>query len=229
MYIYKTTNLINGRIYIGLCRKAINESTKYYGSGIKILNAIRKHGKVNFKKEILESNIEDSVLLSKREKYWIAKYHSTDKKLGYNMSTGGTGGDTLANHPDREAIIAKRNASIRKAHLNPDYAKKQSKSGKATWACPEFRARQSAILKKSMNTPEYKQKLSDRMVERYKDPAARNKLAEAGKKSWACPKARAKRSGKKWYYNPDTKATILTNDTMTDPWVRGRGGKGRSK
>lgn len=50
-YIYKITNLINGKIYIG---KRVRETKKdiknYYGSGIAIKNAIIKYGIENFKK-----------------------------------------------------------------------------------------------------------------------------------------------------------------------------------
>ena len=54
MYIYKTTNLINGKIYIGQSIRKFSKS--YLGSGVKILNAIKKYGKENFKVEILEDN-----------------------------------------------------------------------------------------------------------------------------------------------------------------------------
>ena len=47
-YIYKTTNLLNNKIYIG--QKKSNEflHEKYLGSGKYLLNSIRKHGKENF-------------------------------------------------------------------------------------------------------------------------------------------------------------------------------------
>ena len=54
-YIYKTTNLINGKIYVGQhkCSKnSIDES--YIGSGIYLKHAIEYYGKNNFKCEILE-------------------------------------------------------------------------------------------------------------------------------------------------------------------------------
>lgn len=94
-YIYKITNLINGKIYIG---KRVRETKKdiknYYGSGIAIKNAIIKYGIENFKKEILE-HIETKYNckeLCDREKYWIAFYHSNDKNIGYNLTIGGDGG-----------------------------------------------------------------------------------------------------------------------------------------
>ena len=55
MYIYKTTNQINGKIYIGLTTMNEEESKWYFGSGDSIKKALEKHGVENFKKEILES------------------------------------------------------------------------------------------------------------------------------------------------------------------------------
>ena len=46
--IYKTTNLINGKIYIGQS----NGKAKYYlGSGINFKKALKKYGRKNFQKK----------------------------------------------------------------------------------------------------------------------------------------------------------------------------------
>ena len=50
MIVYKTTNLINGKVYIGKDR---NNNPKYLGSGILLQKAIKKYGKENFIKETL--------------------------------------------------------------------------------------------------------------------------------------------------------------------------------
>lgn len=47
--IYKTTNLLNGKIYIGK-HTTTNKEDNYLGSGIKLINAIKKYGRENFKK-----------------------------------------------------------------------------------------------------------------------------------------------------------------------------------
>lgn len=46
--IYKTTNLVNGKFYVGQHYQKSSEFDGYLGSGIKILNAIKKYGKENF-------------------------------------------------------------------------------------------------------------------------------------------------------------------------------------
>lgn len=85
MYIYKTTNLINGKIYVG---QTTTSKNSYIGSGILLINAVKKYGKENFKKEILEY-VDVADVLNDREKYWISYYNSTDLNIGYNLESGG--------------------------------------------------------------------------------------------------------------------------------------------
>ncbi len=93
MVVYKTTNLVNGKIYVGKDSK--NKPT-YLGSGMILKQAIEKYGKENFKKEILEY-CSDLEILEEREIYWISELNSIED--GYNITIGGTGGDTKTNNP----------------------------------------------------------------------------------------------------------------------------------
>ena len=68
--IYKTINLINGKIYVGQTTR--NNRPKYYGSGTYLINAINKYGKDNFKRETLEE-CNSQIELNTREIYWISK------------------------------------------------------------------------------------------------------------------------------------------------------------
>ena len=67
-YIYKTTNKINGKIYVGKKISSIFLGNKYHGSGAYIKNAIHKYGEENFETELLEEayDLED---LNMKEKY----------------------------------------------------------------------------------------------------------------------------------------------------------------
>lgn len=90
-YIYRTTNLINYKIYIGKCERLWNKSLNYLGSGLYLNNAINKYGKENFEKEILFWS-DSKKMLSLNEIFFIKFYNSTDRSIGYNIAKGGYGG-----------------------------------------------------------------------------------------------------------------------------------------
>lgn len=93
--IYKITNLINGKIYVGQSiditdrwkqhiYKAFNHNERAFDSPIH--QAFRKYGKDNFRFEVLEECSANE--LDNRERYWIKKLNSLSPN-GYNISPGG--------------------------------------------------------------------------------------------------------------------------------------------
>jgi group I intron endonuclease len=95
MIIYKITNKINGKIYIGLtsnlnkrilCYRSFTKRKK--DNGQKILQAMIKHGFKNFEFEILEK-VQTKDELRKKERQYINKFNSTNWKIGYNTDLGG--------------------------------------------------------------------------------------------------------------------------------------------
>jgi group I intron endonuclease len=169
MIIYKTTNLVNGKIYIGQDK---NNNLSYLGSG-KILHlAFRKYGLENFNKEILEvcESIEE---LNEREKYWISFYDSTNRSIGYNISLGGNGGDTLSKHPNKEEI-----------------GKRIGESNKKLWEDEAYKTNMSEIRKNQI-TEETREKLSklsngenNGMHRKSHKVEAKDKMSEARKNWW---------------------------------------------
>ena len=99
MIIYKTTNLKNGKIYVG---KDKYNDPLYLGSGDLLGKAIKKYGRDMFRKEIIEECCASNI--NEREKFWINFYKSRDRGVGYNIAEGGTGGDTISKHPNRVEI-----------------------------------------------------------------------------------------------------------------------------
>jgi hypothetical protein len=102
MEIYKITNLINNKIYIG---KDVSCDKNYYGSGVFIKKSINKHGKENFTKEIIDvcDNHDDLCI---KEKFWVSYYKENGFVL-YNITEGGEGGDTWSNNPNFNSLREK--------------------------------------------------------------------------------------------------------------------------
>ena len=114
--IYKITNTVNGKIYIGQTIKTIEERWKqhiYKKGCVYLHNAIIKYGVDKFKIDIIENvPIEN---LDEREVYWIHKYNSTDKEIGYNILLGGKlgrMGKSKLNNEQIQQLIKMNDANI---------------------------------------------------------------------------------------------------------------------
>lgn len=93
-YIYKTTNLINNKIYIGQRKSKVFQSTNYLGSGRYLRNAVNKYGVENFIVELIDIS-DNREELNNKEIYWIKYYKAYDRNIGYNISKGGIGGGEI--------------------------------------------------------------------------------------------------------------------------------------
>jgi group I intron endonuclease len=81
MVVYLTINLINNKKYVGMDTK---NDPNYLGSGLLIKKAIKKYGKENFKKEILEYCTSISEL-ENRETWWINYFDACVNNDFYNL------------------------------------------------------------------------------------------------------------------------------------------------
>lgn len=116
MIIYKATNIVNGKNYIGKTSNLRLRKNNHFSEAFSMKhpnnyfhNAIRKHGRINFVFRIVdECRKEDVDILE--EKY-IREFKSHFTENGYNLTYGGDGGDTTSMHPKRKEIIDKRRKS----------------------------------------------------------------------------------------------------------------------
>ena len=141
--IYKTTNTINGKYYVG-----VHNDTKnwYLGSGRVLLNAIKEYGKENFMRETLEvfDTEEDAYL---REAQIVDDTFVADRDT-YNIGKGGKGGPGQPKSQEhkeaiRQAIIQQN----RSGHANPNAGRKPAMDPKELIAlCDTHGKRKAAEL-----------------------------------------------------------------------------------
>ena len=110
-FIYKITNKINGKSYIGQTIQNVKErfyqhcATKCSQAILNMVihKAINKYGKSNFTIEVIEE--VESTNLNDRERYWIKYYNSYNN--GYNATKGGQDKIKMFKNLDAESIIKK--------------------------------------------------------------------------------------------------------------------------
>ena len=110
-FIYKITNTVNGKSYIGQTIQNVKErfyqhcATKCSQAVLNMVihKAITKYGKSNFTIEVIEE--VESANLNDRERYWIRYYDSYNN--GYNSTEGGQDGIKLFKNLKTEFIIKK--------------------------------------------------------------------------------------------------------------------------
>lgn len=117
-YIYKTTNLLNNKVYIG--RKKGNFDKTYFGSGLSLKRSIKKYGISNFDLEII-AKVFNKNDLNELERKYIEDYR---KELGrknlYNISNGGEGGH---DYPHSKKTRIKMSISAKGKKKSPEHCK----------------------------------------------------------------------------------------------------------
>src|SRR5574343_1086439 len=88
-FIYRTTNLLNGRYYVGL-HSTNDVYDNYIGSGTRLWNEVNKYGLENFKREIVEY-LPSRQELKERERSLVNEDKMKDP-LCLNLKFGGEGG-----------------------------------------------------------------------------------------------------------------------------------------
>lgn len=200
--IYKTTNLINGKFYIG--KHQTNDlNDGYIGSGKLLKHAINKYGLDQFKTEILET-CPSEAHMNLAEKIYVV----VDPEVSYNLCPGGRGGFGYINSTNKnrykrtEKIKQKGSDSIKRwIANNPErrelYQKRASRALVSKYASGEIVVRKIFGRKHSAET---KQKMSIR---------AKNRSTNS-------------QTGTMWITNGTENKKIKKNFPIPDLWYKGR-------
>ena len=195
--IYKITNLINGKTYIGQHKyKDLNDS--YMGSGKLLWRAYKKYGKENFKKEIICKNVQYKETIDDMERFYIKKEREQNPFGCYNILDGGEGHSGPLSDETRKKMSKVRKGKKHRP-LSEETRKKISEAHRGK--------------KREPFSEEHKRKLSEAckgkpssMKGKHLSEKWRRKLSEAGK-------------GKHWYNNG---AKNIMAKTCPEGFVPGR-------
>jgi hypothetical protein len=215
-YIYRATNVVNGKVYIGqtvasrweegkipikerwkeevreaYSRKARGEDLRY------IENAIIKYGSDNFKltQEDVANNLEE---LNEKEKKYIKEYDSMNPDKGYNMMEGGEGG--------RMSEMAKEKMSksgSEKWQNDLEYREKQTKERQERVVNnPDWAQKMTEINQEIARNPNYQKNMSKALSEKWQDQNYQKNVSEGVANKWQQAKfrerqLRAKAEGKR--------------------------------
>jgi hypothetical protein len=110
-YIYQTTNLINGKIYIGK-HSTDNINDGYMGSGVNLTKSIKKYGKENFIKTILHLCSNEQEAFDKEKE--LVNESFVQRKDSYNIAIGGGGSKSNGSfrNPRKKCINGMKNKIV---------------------------------------------------------------------------------------------------------------------
>ena len=194
-YIYKITNQINGKIYIGK-HSTDNLDDGYMGSGKLILKAEQKYGIENFTKEYL-AFCDTEEKLNWFEKFYIKKYKA--REVGYNLTDGGDG-SLGRKHTEETKQKMRDNHADFKGEKHPMYGRHLSEEHKAKLKQSlteetKQKMRESA-LKRPPFSEESKQKMREAALKREKRPPfseeSKQKMRESALKREAAKRQKNK-------------------------------------
>lgn len=126
--VYKTTNIINKELYVGVHKTYNLDNDCYYGSGKRLLASINKYGKLNFEREILFIYHSHKVAYQ-REKY-IVNTEFLKREDTLNLKLGGYGGWHHCNTPEAISKFIEKYGSRNGHMMKPEIRKKAVETGR---------------------------------------------------------------------------------------------------
>lgn len=209
--IYKITNKINGKAYIGKTQDfnerqfAHYKASKNKNSYISVLyRAINKYGWKNFNWEII-CECETLEELNEKEIYFIKEYKTfihDENSNGYNLTLGGDG---ISGHKHSEESLKliseasiklwenEEHRALQKIRIKEAVNTKECKEKlKITRATPEYHEKRSKLTKELWQDKEIRDKIYLKHKERWEDPEFKERMHKANLEMHSKPENKAK-------------------------------------
>lgn len=236
-YIYKITNTVNGMMYIGSHYGGIHDN--YFGSGIAITRAIKKYGKENFKKEIIETQPTKQLVLE-RENYWLSKLNCATSSQYYNMTNTASGGNLLDGKTKKEkqkiineniqrlkkwkdslSAIEKQKEREKLSNIVKSWWKRMSLEERQVW-CKKRIAKQKEIWESKSITEKniISEKKSQSQLNRWKKTSNKEKKLRCKKISLALKAAHKKRSTEQKALIAERRSKMMTGTKICNDGVK---------
>ncbi len=213
-FIYKTTNILNDKFYIGM-HSTNNLDDGYIGSGKKLWYSINKYGKENHRCEILEFCFDRKALSGKEAE--IVDDGLLQDPMCMNLTLGGGHGwDYINNTIDPEEMRRRGNIGNKKIKIlkesDPDFLKKwieqKSNNGKIV------KEKQIGIFSPSIIGTSFLGKIhSEESKEKMRKGAKGKHVGDKNSQYGTC-----------WIYNEKIKECkkIKTVEEIPNGWLKGR-------
>lgn len=231
--IYKFTNSVNGRFYIGSCKSFRTR----WGQHIKQLiagthpntflqNDFNKCGSTAFAFEVIElvdGKREDRLA---REQVYLTQFYDKQKQC-YNLCDRAISREGIKSR-NPEATKARHVAASKEIWKHPEYRARQSEiqsqRTKELWQDPDYRTKHEEKIREFTQTDEYRQKLSEAAKAKWQNPEFqekakatyqseefKQKVSENSRRFWENEEHRIKQSEARktaWRLDPNRKLEV---------------------
>lgn len=205
--IYKVTNQINGKLYIG-SHKTKDLNDNYMGSGKYLKHAQEKYGIENFKKEILFVFDTPEEMYAKEAEIVNADFLAEENT--YNLKIGGHGGFDYINSNEDVLNSEKRKEGLRNGGLSSIAKMKENNT---------FSAWQNLAKEKRPKEHKFSQAFLDARVKFHSDETKRkigktNSVLQKGEKN--------SQFGTMWINDGVNSMKIKKNEAIPEGYIKGR-------